>query len=702
MTASILLVDDRPDKLLALESILENLHQNLVKVRSGDEALRQLLARDFAVILLDVNMPGLDGFETAALIRQRRRSEATPIIFISAINDTENHVSRGYSLGAVDYILSPVIPEILRAKVAVFVELFLKTEQIKRQAEEHAQLLQEHAARVQAERARERMTFLAEAGNVLAGSLDYGQTFTNLARLIVPRLAEFCLIDRLDAEGGLHQVAVAHHDPAQEDLLRQIRYPSATEPDHAAFRVYRTGAAFVSNRVDEALITELVPEPDRALLRLLGPTSFAAVPLRARGEVIGSITMVHTRQGMTFSDDDLWLAGELAQRTAVALDNVELYQEANRAREEAEAANLSKDRFLAMLSHELRTPLTPVITHLVKLAEDESVPEVLHQPLAVIRRNVELEARLIDDLLDLTRVGTGKIHLEMKVLDVHELLRNAADICRPDLEAKGLELNVDFAAHEPYVRADPARLQQIFWNIIKNAVKFTARGSIHISTSTDSGKLLAVAVRDTGIGISGSILPRVFHPFEQAERGTQGGLGLGLAITKSLVELHQGNISVESRGKGHGTTVTVTLPWVAERPEASQDRRPGRNNGRANLRILLLEDHIDTNESLTMLLELRGYSVRPAFDVASAMEMASKEDFDLFLSDLGLPDGSPAPVMKKVARRSGAVGIALTGFGMEKDMKRSKEFGFSYHLVKPVDVGRLTEILEQCRETVGG
>ena len=698
LTANILLVDDRPDKLLALESILEGLHQNLVKVRSGDEALRQLLARDFAVILLDVNMPGLDGFETAALIRQRKRSEATPIIFISAINDTENHVTRGYSLGAVDYILTPVVPEILRAKVAVFVELFLKGEQVKKQAEEHAQLLQEQAARLQAERARERMAFLAEAGNVLAGSLDYHQTFTSLARLVVPRLAEFCVIDRMDDEGKLHQVAVAHRDPAQEAVLRRIRYPEADEHAHAAYRVYRTGTPFVRNRVDEDLLCEMVPEADRPLIRLLRPTSFAAVPLRARGDVIGSITMVHTEEGLIYGDDDLWLAGELAQRAALALDNVALYQEANRAREEAEAANLSKDRFLAMLSHELRTPLTPVITHLVKLAADGEVPDALRHPLEVIRRNVELEARLIDDLLDLTRVGSGKIHLEMKIVDVHELLRNATEICRPDLEAKGLHLELDLAAAAPYVRADPARLQQVFWNIIKNSVKFTIEGSIQVSTRMAVGEVVIV-VRDTGIGIDESVLARVFQPFEQAERGTQGGLGLGLAITRSLVDLHSGGITVESKGKGHGTTVTVSLPVVAEKPSESSDSRPASEPGGTPLKILLLEDHLDTNESLTMLLELRGYTVRSALNVTSALELASNESFDLFLSDLGLPDGSPAPVMRRVAERNGTVGVALSGFGMEKDVEMSRGFGFSHHLVKPVDVGRLTEILEQCRES---
>src|SRR6202030_3407002 len=292
---SILVGDDRGDKLLPYEVMLAELNQNTVCARSGKEALRELLQRDFAAILLDVNMPGMDGFETAALIRQRQRSETTPIIFVSAINDTVNHISRGYSLGAVDYILTPVVPDILRAKIAVFVDLFKKTEQIKRQAEEREKLIREQAA-------------------------------------------------------------------------------------------------------------------------------------------------------------------------------------AEHARAKAEEASAAKDKFLAMLSHELRTPLTPVLASVATLECDGKVPESMRESLQLIRRNVELEARLIDDLLDLTRIGKGKVQLSFEIVDAHSLLRNALDICQSEIEAKKLELRTQLAATTVYLRADPARLQQIFWNLIKNAVKFTANG----------------------------------------------------------------------------------------------------------------------------------------------------------------------------------------------------------------------------------
>src|SRR5438067_10920938 len=242
----ILLVDDRPDKLLALQVMLAELNQNIVSARSGKEALRCLLHQDFAVILLDVNMPGMDGFETASLIRQRPRSETTPIIFISAVNDTETHVSRGYSLGAVDYILTPVVPEILRAKIAVFVDLFKKTEQVKRQEEEREKLIREQAARAEAEARQERLAFLADASKVLSGSLDYDETFRNLAHLVVPRVADFCIVLAAEEGGGLEtmrQVAVAHCDPTNNPGLEKLiaQFPMSSAAQIGGAHVLKTG-----------------------------------------------------------------------------------------------------------------------------------------------------------------------------------------------------------------------------------------------------------------------------------------------------------------------------------------------------------------------------------------------------------------------------------------------------------------------------
>ncbi|MDP9186728.1 MAG: response regulator [Verrucomicrobiota bacterium] len=518
---SILVVDDRADKLLAYEVMLAELNQDIVCARSGKEALRHLLQRDFAAILLDVNMPGLDGFETAALIRQRQRSETTPIIFVSAINDTVSHISRGYSLGAVDYILTPVVPDILRAKIAVFVELFKKTEQIKRQAEERANLIREQAT-------------------------------------------------------------------------------------------------------------------------------------------------------------------------------------AEQARAEAERASAAKDRFLAMLSHELRTPLTPVLASVFCLEQENNLSEGLRESLQLIRRNVELEARLIDDLLDLTRISKGKVQLSFEIVDAHRLLRNALEICQSEIEQKKLELRTEFEANKVYLQADPARLQQIFWNLIKNAVKFTPNGGkLSVRTTNNGEGQFCVEVEDSGCGIDSELLPKVFHAFEQGARTQLGGLGLGLAISKALVEAHHGLINAQSDGRNQGARFTTLFPTCERNTTPKPNDAPRSTSERRSVRLLLVEDHEDTNRSLTRLLRRRGYDVYPAYDVRSALDLAATKQFDVLVSDIGLPDGSGTDLLKALRAKGEVLGIALSGYGMEEDVRRSRDVGFSHHLVKPVDLNKLDSIIQAVLLPIG-
>ena len=386
--------------------------------------MRCLLKQDFAVILLDVNMPGMDGFETAALIRQRPRSATTPIIFISAVNDTETHVSRGYSLGAVDYILTPVVPEILRAKLAVFVDLYKKTEQIKRQAEERAVFFREQAARAEAEARQERLGFLAEASNVLAASLDFEKTFENLAFLIVPRLADFCVIEIADEEGELQQVAVAQRVPQEKIKHPELSADSllVRAAQRGGLQTFKTGKSEIFCEIDEKILSALFEaEADRNLIRQLGLSAFIAVPISARGRVLGVITLMNLGVGRPCGENELALAEELGQRAALALENAQLYKAAQKALSEAERANLAKDRFLAMLSHELRTPLTPVLTSILEVESDDNISAEVRDSLQMIRRNVELEARLIDDLLDLTRISKGKLQLSLEHVDAHVL-----------------------------------------------------------------------------------------------------------------------------------------------------------------------------------------------------------------------------------------------------------------------------------------
>ncbi|PYI87519.1 MAG: hypothetical protein DMF03_13230 [Verrucomicrobia bacterium] len=691
---NILIVDDRPDKLLTYDVMLAELNENIVRANSGREALRWLLRQDFAVILLDVNMPGMDGFETAALIRQRPRSETTPIIFVSAVNDNVKYISRGYSLGAVDYMLTPVVPEILRAKVGVFVDLFRKTEQVKRQAEERTKLIREQAARAETEAQQKRFAFLADASKMLALSLDSQETFQTLAGLIVPRLADFCIIDIAD-DGELQHVALA---PEEEPRLRQLRerFASCPAAQRIALQVFESEKAEICPDGDENGLRHLFADAsDCDLVRAMGISSLMAVPLPAHDRVLGTITMVNA-SSRPCGTKELSLAEELAQRAALAVDNAALYKSAREARAQAERASLAKDRFLAMLSHELRTPLTPVLASVSALEGEEQMPSTLRDSLQLIRRNVELEARLIDDLLDLTRISKGKLQLSCETVDAHKLLQNALEICRSEIESKHLKFTSDFSAAHVRLEADPARLQQIFWNLIKNAVKFTpAGGKLSVRTSNGSTGEFCVEVEDSGRGIDPELLPRVFNAFEQGERAHLGGLGLGLAISKALVDAHHGRISAESAGRNQGAKFTVAFPLSKASESDHATAPPAPSSVRKTKRILLVEDHEDTNRSLTTLLRQRGYQVDPAYDLRTALQLAADREFDVLISDIGLPDGSGIDLMSSLNHRRPLFGIALTGFGMEEDIRRSYEVGFSHHLVKPIDLNKLDSLIQQ-------
>lgn len=364
-----------------------------------------------------------------------------------------------------------------------------------------------------------------------------------------------------------------------------------------------------------------------------------------------------------------------------------------KAKQEAEDANRAKDQFLAMLSHELRTPLTPVLMTIASLQRNYDIPDNARRDLDIVRRNVELEALLIDDLLDLTRIAHGKLELRNDAIDVHAALTYALGVSASDLNEKQIQLQQDFAAKEHHCWADAARLQQVFWNIIKNAVKFTApHGELRISTRNDDQHNIVIDFTDTGVGIDPELQPRIFDAFEQGGRGVTdryGGLGLGLAICKRVVDLHGGKISVRSEGPGKGATFTINLKAMEtsllEGPAYPLDPpadRPGAD-------ILLVEDHEDTARALKRMLENAGYEVSYASTLASARDLAAKRRFQLLISDLGLPDGSGLDLMHQL-RQSGKVsGIALSGFGSDGDVAAAKAAGFADHFIKPVDWDRL-------------
>lgn len=374
------------------------------------------------------------------------------------------------------------------------------------------------------------------------------------------------------------------------------------------------------------------------------------------------------------------------------------HEELRLAKEVAERANLAKDNFLATLSHELRTPLTPALMSVVALEHDDSLPVSVRNDLAMIRRNIELETRLIDDLLDLTRIANGKLELHPAPMDLHAVLARAVEVCRAHVDAKQQRLVVKKNAKQSETMGDPVRIQQVLWNVLRNAVKFTsAGGTISVTTRNTADRRLEFEVRDTGIGFEPNIEKKLFQAFEQSGRGiTQqfGGLGLGLAISRSIVEAHGGTISGTSPGTGKGATFTVTLPLQAVSSGKAPSRvRPSKAASAKGHEVLIVEDHTDTRTTLQRLLERAGYKVTAAHSGEHALSLAESAKFDLVISDLGLPDMPGNDLMALLRDRYQLPGIAVSGYGMEEDVSGSREAGFVHHLTKPIRIDRLKELI---------
>jgi signal transduction histidine kinase len=654
---NILVVDDLPEKLLALETVLEELGQNVVTARSGEEALRRVLEQDFAVILLDVNMPpGISGLETAALIRTRRKSAHTPVIFITAFAD-EMNTAQGYSLGAVDYILSPVVPEILRSKVRVFVELYRMNQQVKRQADERVALAREQAARAAAEEAARRSDFLAGASTALTSSLDYEATLRGLARVAVPFLGDAAAAVAVDDQGrpGPHDLAGPLADAVARALASGETQPLDDPPPGADFR------------------------------------SALVLPLRARRKTLGVLALTRGATGRPYGPADRALAEDLAGRAAIALDNARLH---GALRE----ADRRKNEFLSMLAHELRNPLAPIrnalhVLHLSGLDRPE-----LHWAREVIDRQVQHLIRLVDDLLDVSRITRGKIRLQTEPVDVAVVVARAVETSRPLIDARRHELAVNLPGEPVCVQADAIRLSQVLSNLLNNAAKFTDEGGrIGLAVAREGGEVV-LRVTDSGAGIPAEMLPCVFDLFMQADRTldrSQGGLGIGLTLVRHLVEMHGGRVEALSPGVNQGSEFVVRLPLLSGASPAASANGCGTAPAAAPRRVLLVDDNVDAADSLALLLSLGGHEVRAVHDGPSALRAAAEFRPEVVLLDIGLPgmDGyEVARRLRQCAEVAGTLLVAVTGYGREEDRRRSREAGFDFHLVKPADPQQLAEL----------
>ncbi|MGZ5018855.1 MAG: PAS domain S-box protein [Chthoniobacterales bacterium] len=433
--------------------------------------------------------------------------------------------------------------------------------------------------------------------------------------------------------------------------------------------------------------------PRSGLAAAAGLRGAFAFPLLTSQGVIGVIEIL-SDQVVSPDEDFLHLTEALGIQVGLYLQRKQAEEELRRQKETAEAANQAKDKFLAALSHELRTPLNPVLMWACATVEDEKLSPEFKEGLRMICRNVELEARLIDDLLDLTRISRGKLQLNLQPCGADKLLRHAYEIVRSQGAGKNLEVSMEMKATNHLIMADPTRIQQVFWNVLKNAIKFTPEGGKIWVSSRDGGPDTVVfEISDTGRGVEPDVMPRLFTAFEQGSSSSEG-LGLGLTICKAILELHHGTITAGNRSDGHGAVFTIQLKTIAEHvieKPWSEKRLPAPSR---KLRILILEDHEYTAAVMSRLLKRDGHDVITARTVRQAFEVLKATKLDLLVSDLGLPDGNGFQVMRELAKISNAKGIAVSGYGMDDDVERSSLAGFSAHLTKPINVQELQETIQ--------
>jgi PAS domain S-box-containing protein len=647
--ANILLVDDQSANLLALRVILDDLGLNLVEAHSGEEALRRLLEDEFAVVLLDVQMPDLDGFETAKLIRGRAASRQTPIIFLTAFESDHFPVEQAYALGAVDYLIKPLVPIIVQAKVAGFVELFQKTQQVKHQAERIRQM--------------ERREFEVRLATENAALRESEQRFARFMQHL-PGLAWV-----KDVQG---------------------RYVYAND---AAVKVFRKPQAEIYGKTDDEIFPAATAaqfkENDRRALESGTGLSLVESLEHDDGVLHSSLVSKFPIPGTN---------GKAGFIGGIAIDITDRL----RAEESLREADRRKDEFLATLAHELRNPLAPIRNSLQILKMPRVDATTAERVREMMERQVHHLVRLVDDLLDVSRVMRGKIELRKEAIELATVVARAVETAQPLIEAQGHELVVTLPPESLPVEADPVRLTQVVGNLLTNAAKYTeANGHIWLTVQREGGEVI-LRVRDDGIGIAPDMLPHIFELFVQADHAStrsQGGLGIGLTLVKNLVKMHHGTVEARSAGLRKGSEFVVRLPLSVHEPEGQEGQelavygqvKPSRH------RLLVVDDNVDAADSLALLLRLQGHEVRVAHDGLTALEMANGYRPEVVFLDLGMPGMDGYEVARRMRQQPGlekVVLAALTGWGQQEDRRRTSEAGFDHHLVKPPEPKALQVLLD--------
>jgi len=576
---------------------------------------------------------------------------------------------------------------------------------------EHKQLLmREQIIRIVAETAHKRSDFLSEASSVLASSLDYQITLASVAQLAVPTLADCCIVDIVENNLPLFSnPIVAASDPEKQALVQKLRrcYPISADADYGAAKVLKTGKPQLNIEIPESSLLKMAcNEEHLSLLHQLEAKSDMIVPLRVRGRKLGTITFVSSQPGRHYTNVDLAMAFELAQRAAIAIDNARLYHEAQ------EASRL-KDEFLAIVSHELRTPLNSMIGWIQMIRNRKLNEATISKALETIDRNAKIQAKVIEDILDISRIVRGEISLNTRKVDLIAVINRTIEVMRPTAEIKNIQIEFSFDASVGYVKGDPERLQQVIWNLLSNAVKFTpneGRVEVHLEQVNSNAQ---ITVSDTGQGISADFLPYIFERFRQADSTTtrkNNGLGLGLAIVRYLVEMHSGTVYAVSQGEGRGATFIVQFPIVEPRQEEQPIKKIEEKFNNLlvlnDLQVLVVEDNTDTRELIAFILEQSGAQVMAVSSVSEALDILAQFRPHILLSDIGMPDEDGYSLIHKIraqetGQKSNIPAIALTAFARDEDRELILQAGFQAHISKPVEPAELVTLVTNLAKPSG-
>jgi len=557
-------------------------------------------------------------------------------------------------------------------------------------------------AQAEQERNRQQAIFLSRLSATFATSFEPKQILMSLANLSVPYFADWCAVDLRQPNGPIERLALVHVEPAKVQLVSRLRerYENPKSPTSPT-AVIRTGTAAIALNITDAMLVDVAKDDAERLrlLRSLELVSYLCLPLKVHGRTIGAVTMAMAESGRHFDDDDVRIAEDAASRAALAVDNARAY-------EQLQAANQLKDEFLATLSHELRTPLNAILGYARMLRSGVLKEERKEQALETVERNATTLTQMVEDVLDVSRIAAGKIRLHVQPVDLAVVLRDALATITPAAEAKGVRLESILEPHVGPVSGDPDRLQQVFWNLLSNAVKFTPRaGRVQLRLQRVNSHI-EVTVSDTGIGIPEDFLPHLFERFRQGDSTTtriHGGLGLGLAIARRIVELHGGRIAALSPGEGKGATFRVELPVMIIHAEVDSNLRVHPHSEARSVAVefatlpdicvLAVDDDTDALGLVREILESAGAKVRTATSARAALALIEEEVPDVMVSDLGMPGMDGYELIQRVRQMEGPAKelptAALTAYARSEDRAKALRLGFEMHLAKPIDPSEL-------------